>query len=75
MARPLSIGQQIEELETTREERRVQFQQRVARRLLGMSLAQYRTDRFDAALRTLRWVQRHEAMIRQRCPELLGGSK
>ncbi|MDR6952644.1 hypothetical protein J2X65_002003 [Ancylobacter sp. 3268] len=75
MARRLSIGQQIEELETTRDERKVQFDQRVARRQLGMSLAQYRTDRFEAALRTLRWLERHEAMIRQRCPELAGGSK
>lgn len=69
----IALAQQIEEVATTLDERRSDYDQKIARRKLGVSLAEYRTRRLEAAQRTLQWLQRHEEAIRQRCPELFGG--
>ncbi|CAA0087024.1 Uncharacterised protein [Starkeya nomas] len=56
----VALGQQIEEVGI------------IARRKMGPSLAEYRTRRLEAVKRTLLWLQRHEDMLRQRCPEMFG---
>lgn len=67
------LAQQIEEVGTTLIEREADFSRQIARQKLGSSLAEYRTRRLAAAHRTLQWLQRHEVVIRERCPELFGG--
>lgn len=69
----VALRQQIEEVTATLDERRADYDQKIVRRKLGPSLAEYRTRRLQAALRTLEWLQRHEQLIRQRCPEMFGG--
>lgn len=69
MAR-FSLRQQIEELQRERDQRASVYPRLIASRKLGASLAQYHCDRLEAAIRTLDWLQQHEAVIRERCPEL-----
>ncbi|MCJ8142929.1 hypothetical protein MKI84_08370 [Ancylobacter sp. A5.8] len=71
----VALAQQIEEVGTTLEERRVEYSSKIARRQLGVSLADFRVRRLTAAQRTLEWLQRNEMLIRQRCPELFGGEE
>lgn len=71
MAR-FSLGQQVDELERELEQRAKVYPLLIAKKKLGASLADFQTQRLEAALRTLCWLNRHERLIRQRCPELFG---
>lgn len=71
MAR-FSLSQQVEEIERELEQRATAYPTLVARRKLGSSIAEFYIARLTAGLRTLQWLQRHERLVRQRCPELFG---
>ncbi|CAA0128953.1 Uncharacterised protein [Starkeya nomas] len=68
----VALGQQIEEVGTTLDERRADYDHKIALRKMGPSLAEYRTRRLEAVKRTLLWLRRHEDVLRQRCPEMFG---
>lgn len=71
MAR-FSLAQHIEEIERELEQRARVYPALVSKRKLGASIAEYQVARMEAALASLKWLQRHERVLRQRCPELFG---
>lgn len=71
MAR-FSLSQQIEEVERELEQREKVYPGLIAKRRLGSSIADFYVGRMHQVLRTLKWLRRNEALLRQRCPELFG---
>lgn len=69
MAR-FSLNQQIDELEREQRERRNVYARLVASGKLRQSVAEFQTERLAAAIRTLQWLEKHEQIIRERCPDL-----
>lgn len=67
-----SLPQQIEEVERELEQREKVYPALVAKRRLGLSIADFYVGRMKQVLRTLKWLQRNEALLRHRCPELFG---
>lgn len=71
MAR-VSLSQQIEEVQRELDQRESVYPRLIAKRRLGQSIADFYVRRLTQVLRTLVWLQRNEAILRQRCPELFG---
>lgn len=68
-----SLGSQIVELQRERAMRQRVFQGMVDKGSMKPDEMAYRIATIDASIRTLTWVQKHQNLIRQRCPELFGG--
>lgn len=62
----ISLTQQIEELERERAMRKDVYARQVQAGKLRQSIADFHMTRLDAAIASIRWLQEHEPVIRQR---------
>lgn len=60
----ISLRQQIEEVETELTMRSHVYPRLVSQKKMRQSDATYRTARMEAALRTLKWLERHKEIIK-----------
>jgi len=60
----ISIAQQISEVERELAQRREVYPRLVANHKMRQSIADYQTERMQATLATLRWIQKHEVAIK-----------
>tara|TARA_R110002020_G_scaffold185003_1_gene382450 strand:+ start:1039 stop:1269 length:231 start_codon:yes stop_codon:yes gene_type:complete len=73
MAGRVSLPQQIEEVERELAERERVYAGLDSRDPRHRSQRAYCMQRMVAVRRTLAWLERHERVLKQRCPEMFGG--
>jgi len=64
MTKPVSLSQQIEEVEEEIRMRESVYPRQVNKGSMRQSVADFKLARMKAALATLKWVKRHEAVIK-----------
>jgi len=62
---PISLNQQIEEVERELEQRASVYPRLYAKGTLRTSIGQYQIQRLQAVLDTLRWLKKNEQKIRE----------
>jgi len=61
---PISLNQQIEEVQRELDQRASVYPRLYAKGTLRTSIGQYQIQRMQAVFETLQWLKKHEAVIR-----------